>query len=70
MNPLGDNLLPLLILALGAAMAVGNLLALVRPPENPKGEDDLVKAPLTRSIIYIVLGSLASLWAVVTMVSG
>lgn len=70
MNPLGDNLLPLLILALGAAMAVGNLLALVRPPENPKGEDDLEKAPVARSVIYIVLGTVASLWSIVTMLSG
>ena len=32
---LGDDLLPLLVLALGAAMAFGNILAIVRPPREP-----------------------------------
>ena len=41
---LGDDLLPLLVLALGGALAFGNLLAIVRPPSNP-GEGDLERAP-------------------------
>ena len=39
---LGDNLLPLLVLALGAAMVVGNGLALLRPPPRP---GELERAP-------------------------
>jgi hypothetical protein len=35
----GDNLLPLLVLALGAAMVVGYGLALVRPPRPPHPPD-------------------------------
>ncbi len=68
MNPLGDNLLPLLVLAIGGAMAVGNLAALLRPPEKPNDESDLQKAPVTRSIVYIVLGFAASIWAIASMV--
>lgn len=66
---LGDNLLPLLVLALGAAMAVGNGLALVRPPEAPR-EGELAKAPPTRSIVMIVVGLLAAVWALASLVSG
>ncbi len=69
MNPLGDNLLPLLVLAIGGAMAAGNLLALIRPPEAPKGDDDLAAAPLTRSLVYIVLGIAASIWAIASIMS-
>lgn len=69
MNPLGDNLLPLLVLAIGGAMAAGNLLALIRPPEKPKDEGDLQQAPVTRSIVYIVLGLAASIWAIASMLT-
>ena len=31
----GPDLLVLLVLALGGALVVGNVLALVRPPERP-----------------------------------
>ena len=34
---LGDDLLPLLVLAFGGAMTVGMTLALVRPPEGRVG---------------------------------
>ena len=33
---LGDDLLPWLVLALGGALLVGNVAALVRPPEQPR----------------------------------
>ena len=65
---LGDNLLPLLVLALGAAMLVGNGLALLRPPAKPKlGE--LERAPVGRSITMAVVGGMASLWAVATLLT-
>ena len=66
---LGDDLLPLLVLALGAAMVVGNGLALIRPPEAPR-EGELDKAPPTRSIVMIVVGLLAATWALASIVSG
>jgi len=66
---LGEDLLPLLVLALGAAMAVGSALALVRPrPETPEGE--LVRPPIGRSAVMIALGALAAVWALASLVSG
>ncbi|MGI8684977.1 MAG: hypothetical protein ACR2MO_07805 [Acidimicrobiales bacterium] len=66
---LGDDLLPLLVLALGAAMVVGNGLALARPPDSPK-DGELAKAPPTRSIVMIVVGLLAAVWALASLVNG
>jgi hypothetical protein len=66
---LGDDLLPLLVLAFGAAMAVGSALALVKPPPDRK-EGQLEKAPLGRSVTMIVVGSIAAIWAVASLVSG
>ena len=65
---LGDDLLPLLVLALGAALAVGNGLALVRPPETPE-EGELAKAPPIRSVVMIIVGLLAAIWALASLVS-
>ena len=66
---LGDDLLPLLVLALGAAMVVGNGLALARPPDVPR-EDELAKAPPGRSVMMIVVGLLAAVWALASLVRG
>lgn len=66
---LGEDLLPLLVLALGAAMVVGNGMALVRPPAAPR-EGELGKAPPARSLVMIGVGLLASIWAVASLVSG
>lgn len=65
----GENLLLLLVLALGAALAVGSTLALVRPPPAPE-EGDLRRAPVARSVVMIVVGLVAALWAVATLVVG
>jgi hypothetical protein len=56
------NLLPLLLLALGAALVVGNGLALVRPPEKPK-KGELARAPVGRSLFMMTLGLIVALWA-------
>ena len=66
---LGDDLLPLLVLAFGAAMAVGSALALVKPPANRKA-GDLEKAPLGRSVTMIVVGGIAAVWALASLVAG
>ena len=66
---LGEDLLPLLVLALGAAMAVGSALALVRPrQQTPEGELD--RPPLGRSAVMIAVGTIAALWAVASLVAG
>ena len=63
---LGDNLLPLLLLALGGALAVGNALALARPPQRTR-EGDLQRAPLARSLVMITIGAVAALWSVASL---
>ena len=67
---LGDNLLPLLVLALGGAMAVGSILALVRPPDAPTHEGDLPRAPVVRTVAFASIGLLAALWAFASLVAG
>ena len=65
---LGDDLLPWLTLALGGALAVGTLLALVRPPVDPR-DGDLRRPPVARSVVMIVIGSIAALWGLASLVT-
>jgi hypothetical protein len=66
---LGEDLLAWLVLALGGALAVGSALALVRPPAQPR-DGELASAPLGRSLVMIVVGTLAAIWALASLVSG
>jgi len=66
---LGEDLLAYLVLAIGGAMAVGSVLALVRPPEV-RGEGDLERAPLGRSLAFAVIGLIGAVWALASLVSG
>ena len=47
-------------------MAVGNATALARPPRQ-RDDGDLVRPPLWRSVLYIVLGTVAALWAIASL---
>ena len=64
----GPDLLVYLVLALGGALVVGNVLALVRPPERPT-EGELDKAPVARSVVMAVVGGIAAIWAIATLLS-
>ncbi|MEY2468760.1 MAG: hypothetical protein QOF21_1458 [Actinomycetota bacterium] len=66
---LGEDLLPLLVLALGAAMVFGNVLAIVRPPAK-REEGQLAKAPIGRSLMMASVGFIAALWAAVSLLKG
>jgi hypothetical protein len=66
---LGEDLLAWLVLALGGALAVGSLMALVRPPERPR-EGELATAPLGRSLLMIAVGTVAAVWALASLVAG
>lgn len=66
---LGEDLLAYLVLAIGGAMAVGSLLALVRPPEQ-RGEGDLDRAPLGRSLVFAAIGLVGALWALASLLKG
>jgi hypothetical protein len=63
---LGDNLLPYLVLAIGGALLIGNLLALLRPPPHPK-QGELARAPLSRTIVMMIIGLIATVWAIATL---
>ena len=60
---LGNDLLPYLVLAMGGALLAGNIAAIVKPPTQHRGEDDLEKAPVGRSIAMAALGAVAAIWA-------
>ena len=64
---LGDNLLAYLVLALGGALFAGNLMALVKPP--PPKEGDLAKAPIGRSVLMGLIGLVAAVWALASLVT-
>ncbi len=66
---LGDDLLPLLVLALGAALVFGNGMALVRLAKQAK-EGELTRAPVGRSAVMIAIGFVAAVWALASLVTG
>ena len=65
----GPDLLRYLVLALGGALLVGTVLALVRTPERPK-EGELDRAPVVRTVVMASVGGIAVLWAVATILVG
>jgi len=64
-----QEMLPFLVLALGGGLFVGNVAALVRPPENRKNEGDLEQAPLIRTLFMGAIGLVASIWAIASLLS-
>ncbi|MCU1352895.1 MAG: hypothetical protein JWM05_2104 [Acidimicrobiales bacterium] len=65
---LGNDLLPWLVLALGAALFVGNVAAVVRPPERrARAEGDLDRAPVARSFAMAGIGLVAAIWALASL---
>lgn len=66
---LGDDILAWLVLALGGALAAGNLMALVRPPAK-RDEGDLTRAPVVRTVVMGAVGLVAALWALGSLIGG
>ena len=66
---LGDQLLAYLVLAMGGALLVGNVLALVKPPPAAK-DGDLERAPVTRSLVMAGIGLIATVWAIASLLAG
>ncbi len=66
---LGDQLLAYLVLAMGGALLVGNVLALVKPPPQAK-DGELERAPVARSLVMAGIGLIAAVWAVASLVAG
>jgi hypothetical protein len=67
---LGEDLLAYLVLAVGGALFVGNLLAVVRPPERQLDDTHLERAPVARSLVYAGIGLIAAIWALASLLSG
>lgn len=61
---LGEDFLPWMVLALGAALVVGNVAALLRPPQ---GRDASERPPLVRSVVMIVVGAVAAVWGLASL---
>lgn len=67
---LGDKLIVWILLALGGALFAGNVMALVRPPEGPRDEGDLERAPRSRSILMAVIGLVVAIAALGGLIRG
>jgi hypothetical protein len=67
---LGEDLLAWLVLALGGALFAGNLLAIVKPPDRQRSATDLERAPVARSVVMAVVGFVAALWALGSLIAG
>jgi len=66
---LGKDLIVWLLLALGGAMFVGNVMALVKPPEGRRNEDDLERAPRSRSILMAGIGLVVAVVALASLIA-
>lgn len=64
-----DQVLLELLAAIGAALFLGNLLALVRRRREPAGAADLDRAPIGRTVLYLVVGFVVMLWSVGSLVT-
>jgi hypothetical protein len=67
---LGDDLLAWLMLALGGALLIGNVAAIVHPPERPEEERALERAPIGRSLVMALIGLVAAVWALASLFAG
>jgi hypothetical protein len=67
---LGEDLLAYLVLAFGGALFVGNLLAVIKPPERQLDDTNLERAPVVRSVAFALLGLVAAIWALASLVAG
>ena len=66
---LGEDLLPWLVLAFGAAMVVGNLAAYFKPPapDTDTADEPRVQPPLGRTLAFVVVGGVAAVWALASL---
>ena len=55
-------------LAVGGALLVANVLAIVRPPPAPK-EGELARAPVARTVVMAAVGLVATVWALASLIA-
>lgn len=66
---LGKDLIVWLLLALGGALFVGNVMAVVRPPTAPRRDGDLEMAPRSRSLMMAALGLVVAVAALGALIA-
>jgi len=66
---LGGDPLPWLVLAVGAALSLGTVFALLRGEGDPD-EGELARPPFARSVVMIVIGLVAAVWALASLIKG
>ena len=65
-----DEVLRELLVAMGAALFVGNLLALLRrraPASVTEEGEPLPRAPVGRTVAYLLIGLIVALWGVASL---
>jgi len=64
-----DQVLRELVAALGGALFLGNLMALIRRRRAPESTaaGDLPQAPLARTVIYLVVGFVVMVWGIASI---
>jgi hypothetical protein len=74
-----DELLLELMVAVGAALFIGNLVALVRRRRDRESastrretgaRSDLPEAPVARTLLYMGVGFVVMIWGVASLVAG
>ena len=69
-----DEVLRELLVAMGAALFVGNLMALLRRraavAPNEAGEDGDALAPVARTVAYMVMGFVIAFWGLASLLAG
>ena len=65
----GKDLIVWLLLALGGALFVGNLMAVVRPPTVPRKEGELAEAPRARSLTMAAVGFVVAIAALGALIA-
>ena len=68
-----DEVLRELLVALGAALFVGNLMALLRRRATTSAGEDgeaLPRAPVGRTVAFMVMGFVVAVWGLASLLAG
>ena len=68
-----DEVLRELLVAMGAALFVGNLLALLRRRATTLAAEDgeeLPRAPVGRTVAFMVMGFVVAVWGLASLLAG
>ena len=67
----GPDIITFLLLALGGALAVGNIAALINPDGPRRRRQGEPEAPqVGRSVVMIAVGTVICVWAIASLIGG